>query len=262
MEQQSGTNKKFSSETVTGIRHWANGLFSFRTSRPEGFSFQAGQYVRLGLEDGDEAIWRPYSMVSAPAEKELEFYSIRVPGGRFTTLLDRIEAGAPIFVEHQVYGFMTADRFDDGQDLWMLATGTGLGPFISMLREETVWRRFPSIILVHGVRHARELAYAEELLRMQATPPVPGSRLSVLHCVTREALGSLPSGVLTGRITTLTADGTLERVAGRSLDPDTSRVMLCGNPAMIEEMRTLLRDRGMRPHRRATPGQYITENYW
>ncbi|SNS63449.1 ferredoxin--NADP+ reductase [Noviherbaspirillum humi] len=248
-------------EMVTSMHRWTDSLFSFKTTKPADYSFVAGQYARLGLEHEGAMIWRPYSMVSAPQEKELEFYSILVPGGSFTTLLNRIEPGMPIHLEKQPYGFMTADRFTDGTELWMLSTGTGIGPFISILRDPFVWTRYGRIILVHCVRHAGELAYGEELMRIAARAPQGNhARFQLIQCVTREA--AAPAGVLNGRITSLVQNGLLEQAAGLPLTVDDSRVMLCGNPQMIDEMREILKARGMRPARRAVPGQYVTENYW
>lgn len=127
--------KKATQETITGLHRWTDRLFTFTTTKPPGYSFTAGQYARLGLEDEHGMIWRAYSMTSAPADDQLEFYGIVVPGGLFTTKLKQIAPGDPIWLERQTYGFMTVDRFEDGEDLWMLATGTGVGPFISILRD-------------------------------------------------------------------------------------------------------------------------------
>jgi ferredoxin--NADP+ reductase len=151
---------------------------------------------------------------------------------------------------------MTESRFSDGDDLWMLATGTGVGPFISILRDKAAWRRWRHLVLVHCVRHTDELAYANELAGL-ATAGEPG-KLRLLQLVTREAGNSH----LQGRITTLLQDGGLEQAAGLALNAEQSRVMLCGNPAMIEETRKLLHERGMKPVRRMNPGQFVTENYW
>jgi len=155
-----------------------------------------------------------------------------------------------------VFGFMTESRFADGEDLWMLATGTGVGPFISILRDRALWQRWRHLVLVHCVRHPDELAYRDELAALAAS--ADGGRLRLLQLVTREATGSH----LHGRITTLLQNGELERAAGLPLNAEQSRVMLCGNPAMIEETRKLLHERGMKPVRRLNPGQFVTENYW
>ena len=255
-------NPKWTEQRVTGIHWWNERLLSFTTTKPENYSFAAGQYARLGLADGDDAIWRAYSMTSAPEDEQLGFYGILVPNGRFTSKLKQIEPGAPILVEKQVYGFMTPDRFVDGDELWMLSTGTGIGPFISMLRDPLVWNKFRTLVLVHCVRHADELSYHDTLLEMQRHPPVAtaAARLVLVESTTREAAPA--PGRLSGRITTLLENGGLERAAGLPLTVETSRVMLCGNPDMIEDTRRILHTRGMRPCRRALPGQFVTENYW
>ena len=258
--------EKASREKITSVRRWTDSLFTFRSTRPEGFRFAPGQYARLGLPDGDGMIWRAYSLTSDPAQEELEYYGILVPGGAFTTRLKDIEPGAPIWIEKQSFGFMTPDRFSDGDALWMLSTGTGVGPYLSILRDAAAWDQFRDLVLVHCVRHASELTYGEELHQLQAAPPSaarhPG-RLQLIQCTTRENdEAAIGGGRLHGRITTLIENGELERKAGLPLDPETARVMLCGNPAMIEQTRHILHKRGMRPCRRATPGQFVTENYW
>jgi ferredoxin--NADP+ reductase len=258
--------QKASRETITSVRRWTEHLFTFRSTRPEGYRFTPGQYARLGLPEGDGMIWRAYSLTSDPAQQELEYYGIVVPGGAFTTQLKNMEAGAPIWIEKQSFGFMTADRFSDGETLWMLSTGTGIGPYLSILRDAAVWDQFRELVLVHCVRHAGELSYEEEIQQLQATPPTaaqhPG-RLQLIQCTTRESgENATAGGRLQGRITTLIESGELERKAGLPLVPETARVMLCGNPEMIAETRRILHQRGMKPCRRATPGQFLTENYW
>jgi ferredoxin/flavodoxin---NADP+ reductase len=256
------TKGKATLETVTDIRWWNDKLFTFATSKPEGYSYAAGQYARLGLPAEDHIVWRPYSMTSAPASKHLEFYGIVVPDGAFTARVKQMKAGDRILVEKQCYGFMTADRFGDGGELWMLSTGTGIGPFISMLRDPYVWRKFGRLILVHCVRHADEFAYRDELAALASTPPEGTSaRLQFLRTVTRDQPAN-DNELLSGRITTLIENGELERRAGVSFNEDTTRIMMCGNPEMIEDTRRLLHGRGLRPVRRAIPGHFLTENYW
>lgn len=256
--------EKATVETIERIDWWKDNLMTFTTTRSPEYSFTAGQYARLGLQDeGGGVIWRAYSMTSAPSQDLLEFYGIIVPGGRFTTLLKALKPGDKLLVEKQSYGFMTPDRFKDGSDLWMLATGTGIGPYISMLRDAYVWQKFRNLILVHGVRHADEFAYRDELAKLaQQAPPGAQARLRVLRLVTRDQVQRAEAELLNGRITTLLENGELERAAGLPISEASSRIMLCGNPDMIEDMRRLLHQLGLRPDRRATPGQFITENYW
>jgi ferredoxin--NADP+ reductase len=253
---------KATMETIATLHWWNDRLLTFTTTRPPNYSFIAGQYARLGLDDGSGIVWRAYSMTSSPAQEHLEFYGIIVPDGRFTSRLKALKPGDNLLVEKQSYGFMTADRFKDGEDLWMLATGTGIGPFISMLRDRQVWQQFRNLVLVHGVRHADEFAYRDELTRLAMQPP-PGAvgRLRFLRLLTRDPAAAA-DGTLSGRITTLLENGTLEQAAGMSINETGSRIMMCGNPDMIEDLRSLLHQRGLRPDRRATPGHFVTENYW
>jgi ferredoxin--NADP+ reductase len=251
------TSDKGTREAITQLHRWTDKLITLRTTRPVNYAFTPGQYARLGLPDGDSLIWRAYSITSTPGEDTLEFYSIVVEGGQFTSRLDLLEVGDPIWVDRQVFGFMTESRFSDGDDLWMLATGTGIGPFVSILRDRTAWQRWRHLVLVHCVRQPEELAYRDELEAMAKADGAAG-RLRLLQLVTRNATGSQ----MHGRITTLLQNGALEQAAGLPLNAEQSRVMLCGNPAMIEETRKLLHERGMRPVRRLNPGQFVTENYW
>jgi ferredoxin--NADP+ reductase len=256
------TESKATRETVTDIRRWSERLITLRTTRPPGYAFVPGQYSRLGLEGDGAMIWRAYSITSGPDEDTLEYYGIIVPGGLFTTRLQDLKVGDAIWVERNIYGFMTADRFTDGDELWMLATGTGIGPFISILRDPGAWQRYSHLVLVHGVRHAHELSYRDELEALRAAPPAGSkARLHLLQAVSRDAQAS-DAQRLHGRITTLFANGELERAAGLPLTLEKSRIMLCGNPDMIEDMRKLLHERGMRPCRRMKPGHFVTENYW
>ncbi|HYD97379.1 MAG TPA: ferredoxin--NADP reductase [Noviherbaspirillum sp.] len=255
--------EKASTEKVLHLHWWSDKLLSFTTTRPPGYSFVAGQYARLGVRDASGVVWRAYSMISAPAQDFLEFYGVLVPGGLFTTQLKSLHAGDGILIEKQSYGFMTPDRFSDGEDLWMLATGTGIGPYISMLRDPYVWGKFRNLILVHCVRHRNEFAYHDELAGYARTPPfaLPSpARLKLVRALTREATGD--PNLLQGRITSLLESGALEQAAGQPLHERTSRIMMCGNPEMIEDMRALLHRRGLRPVRRALPGHFVTENYW
>jgi ferredoxin--NADP+ reductase len=259
--------QKAARETVTDMFRWTENIFTFTTTKPANYSFAAGQYARLGLgEPSDKPgsiVWRAYSMTSAPSADCLEFYGIIVPGGLFTTQLKDLKPGDPIWIERQPYGFMTPDRFTGGEDLWMLATGTGVGPFISMLRDPYVWHRFRRLVLVHCVRHAHEFAYRAELERLRLNPPHqegPAAVLQIIQSTTRDA--ATQPGQLHGRITALLESGALEEAAGAPIRDESSRLMLCGNPAMIEDTRKLLHARGLRPVRRLIPGHFLTENYW
>ncbi len=252
---------KYTRETLLDVHSWSPNLFSLRCTRASGFRFRAGQFARLGVRKADgNVVWRAYSMVSAPHDDYLEFFSIVVPGGEFTSELSRLRVGDPLLVDKQAFGFLTLDRFPDGRDLWLLATGTGLAPFLSILQDMEVWQRFERILLVYSARTASELAY-QALIREIPTRDYlegAGRKLAYLPVVTREEV----PGALHGRITTLIESGELERAAGLALDPQHSRLMLCGNPQMIEDCRALLKTRGMQLSLTRRPGQVAVENYW
>jgi ferredoxin--NADP+ reductase len=257
------TAEKATVEKVLRLQWWTDKLVTFTTTRPPAYSFAAGQYARLGLRDERGLVWRAYSMVSSPAQEFLEFYGVLVPNGLFTTQLKALKEGDGILLEKQCFGFMTPDRFPDGEDLWMIATGTGVGPFISMLRDPYVWGKFRNLVLVHGVRHAEEFAYTEELESYARHAPFESqARLTVVRSVTREQQPATNPLLLHGRVTTLFESGALERATGLPVTDAASRIMLCGNPEMIEDMRRLLHARSLRPVRRALPGHFVTENYW
>lgn len=259
--QPVAVSDKYTVERITEVRGWTPHLFSFKTTRYRGYRFEPGQFARLGLpkEDGS-IVWRAYSIVSASYDEHLEFYSIVVPGGEFTSRLSALEAGDEIYVEKMAYGFLTTARFEGGKDLWMLSTGTGLAPFISILYDFAVWEHFDNLVLVHGVRHRDELAY-EELIRGLADHELFGEtvhKLRYVQAVTREQV----PGALQGRITTLVESGALERETGIPLDHDRSRIMICGNPEMVEDSRKLLTGRGFQLSRRGKPAHLAVENLW
>lgn len=255
--------EKATTESITRLDWWNDKLLTFTTTRPAGYSFIAGQYARLGIADAQGPVWRAYSMISAPRQDFLEFYGVIVTGGLFTARLQALKPGDAILVEKQSYGFMTPDRFEDGEELWMFATGTGVGPYISMLRDPAVWQKFRKLILVHCVRHADEFAYHDELAMLARHPPFgTSSQLLVVRTMTRDQAPLAKPFALNGRVTTLLENGTLEQAVGIPITQATSRIMMCGNPQMIEDMRRILHHRGLRPVRRALPGQFVTENYW
>lgn len=251
---------RYTTETITEIRTWTPTLFSFKTTRSAAFRFTAGQFARLGVAHADGVVWRAYSIVSGPYDEHLEFFSIVVPGGAFTSRLATLRAGDPIHIERRSLGFLTTDRFELGKDLWMLSTGTGLAPFLSILYDLRTWESWEDLVLVHSVRHRAELAY-EEAIRGFRTHEVYSqfsARLHYVQAVTRETAPD----ALDARITDLLASGALERRVGLAIDRERSRVMICGNPDMVDDTRTLLSERGLRVSRRGDPGQLAVENYW
>lgn len=255
------TTEKHTRETLTAIRRWTPKLFSLRLTRSPAFRFTDGQFARLGVETPGGTVWRAYSMVSSSHDEHLEFFSIVVPDGAFTSRLSGLVPGDSVLVDKQAYGFLTLDRFPDGEDLWLLATGTGIAPFLSILGGLEVWERFTRIVLVYSVREAAELAYQDEI-RALAGHPVFGAaardKLVYLPVVTREAV----PGALSQRITTLLESGALEAAAACAIDPARARVMLCGNPQMVTDTRALLQQRGLSLSRLSAPAQLAVEQFW
>jgi ferredoxin--NADP+ reductase len=243
----------FAEGRIAARRDWAPGLTTLTvdaTIQPH----LPGQFVNLGLERGAELVRRSYSIASTPGAP-LEFYLKEVPGGALTPELVRLPIGAQVLVEQKPQGFFTLDYVPPCRDMWFVATGTGLGPFMAMLRSPEVWRRFERVVVVHGARRVEHLSYSEELAKLAA---VHTGRFGHVGVVSGGAHGA----ALPGRVTTAFADGSLEARAGLALDPERSHLMLCGNPDMILELTALLANRGLRKHRVRTPGHITAEKYW
>lgn len=240
--------------TVVHRREWAEGLITLRLE-VDAPPFRAGQFVNLGLDVGGTLIRRSYSMASAPGAP-LEFYLTRVSGGALTPRLFDLPLGGRVDVEGDAQGFFTLNYVPDARDLWLVATGTGLGPFISILRTEEPWRRFERIVVVHGVRDRSQLGYSDEL---DAMSRARDGRLARVAVVSREASAD---GCVPGRVTNALEQGALEARAGTQLSSEHSHVMLCGNPAMIQDMTALLKARGLKRHRLRAPGHISIEKYW
>ena len=265
------TELKYTRQTVISARQWlAEKLFSVRVTRDSGFKFLPGQFARLGLAIQPETPetpteWRAYSMVSHPDEDALEFFSVVVSDGKFSSALARLQPGDPLWIDKTSFGFLTLERFTDGEDLWLIATGTGLSAYLSMLHDPQTWLRFKNIVLVHGVQYSNELAYRDEILRIGAMHAP--NQLRYIPVTSQEYTApslspALKSLTPPARITTLLANGELQHRIGISLDPSHSRIMLCGNPAMVTEMRALLTTMGFAPGRRGNAGNLAVENYW
>jgi len=264
------SNSKYTRQTVLDIKSWVPGkLLSLRVTRDPHFNFEPGQFARLGLPATPHAqteptIWRAYSMVNAPQQTPLEFYSIVVPDGEFSPRLAQLQPGDAIYIDKTPFGFLTLDRFSPGRDLWLIGTGTGLSAYLSLLQDSNTWVSFERIILVHGVRTENELAYRDLITEWVDTAPsfgqadAPRARLSYLPIATQQALPNSPQA----RLTTLLQDGRLETLAGVSLDPEHARIMLCGNPDMLSDARKLLSQRGFAVGRRGNKGNLALENYW
>lgn len=266
---------------VIGQKRWTENLYSLQV-QADISPFEAGQFARIALPaiaagvatsganaaEADaadsaapakaaapEMIARPYSLVNAPHVKPLEFYYIEVPEGPLTPRLARLEAGDSVFIMPKASGFLVLSEVPDAQNLWLIATGTGIGPFLSILHTATPWNRFARIVLVHAVRRAEELSYSQQIAQLLASHP---DQLSYVPFVSREA----HAGALSGRVPAAIEDGRLEAAAGVSLAAENSQLMLCGNPAMVATTIAVLEARGMKKHRRRDPGHITVENYW
>jgi ferredoxin--NADP+ reductase len=234
-------------------RDWAPGLFSLTVDAVVE-PFQPGQFVNLALELDGTLERRSYSIASPPGAP-LEFLLTEVAEGKLTPALQRMSPGDALYVEPKPQGFFTLRWVPEAPELWLVATGTGLGPFLSILRSDEPWSRFERVVLAHSARVRSHLAYHDELAELTRARPA----FRVVSLVSREAAGA---GVLHGRVTGAFADGSLEREAGLSITKERSHLMLCGNPEMIAEMTALLGERGLRKHRVRTPGHISIEKYW
>ncbi len=243
----------FAEGRVTARRDWAPGLITLTVDAPVE-PFVAGQFVSLGLELDRQLVRRSYSIASPPGAA-LEFYLKEVPEGALTPRLTRLSVGEKVWVERKPQGFFTLAYVPPARDIWFIATGTGLGPFIAMLRGTEVWQRFEHVNVVHGVRHAQHLSYGDELASLAAAHPGALSYTSLVS-------GGPNGSALSGRVTTAVANGTLEQSVGQLLDAERSHLMLCGNPDMILELTMVLTLRGLRKHRMRTPGHISAEKYW
>ncbi len=234
-------------------RRWTETLFSLRVEAPR-LAFEAGQFVRLALDLGSARVARPFSFVNPPADPVLEFYAVIVPEGPLSPRLARLAARDPLWVADNPSGFLVLSEVPQAEDLWLVATGAGIAPFLSILRTETPWQRYQRVILVHAVRQAKELVYKDVIEKVGRS--FPGS-FSYVCFVSRE---NAPA-TLAGRIPAAIRDGRLEAAAG-PISPERSQFMLCGNPAMLKDVTAALAERGLKKHRRRAPGQISVESFW
>ncbi len=244
---------KWCPATVVAKQVWTEGLFTL-TIRPEAvLPFEPGQFLHLALGDEENRVNRPYS-VASPHGDELEFFIVLVEDGELTPRLWSLKPGDAVDVSERAAGSFTLKKTPDAKILWLVSTGTGLAPYIAMLRTEQPWDRFEQVVVVHGVRYAADLAYTEELLAHREQHP----GFQLVQTLTREQHDS----AMYGRIPNLLDDGSLEAKTGLKISADSSTVMLCGNPAMLDDMEQKLGARGMVKHRSKSPGQIVLERYW
>lgn len=240
---------------VTKVQFWTDALFSLTVHAPV-HPFTAGQFAKLGLEIDGERVQRAYSYVNAPSNPDLEFYLVTVPEGKLSPRVAALQPGDEVLLVSEAAGFFVLEEVPDCDTLWMLATGTAIGPYLSILQEGKDLERFKNLVLVHAVRYAADLSYLPLMLELQKRYE---GKLRIQTVVSRETL----SGSLTGRVPALIESGALEEAVGLALNAETSHVMLCGNPQMVRDTTQLLKDtRQMAKHLRRRPGHITAEHYW
>ena len=239
---------------VVGRRQWTPTLHSLQ-AEADIQPFAAGQFGRVGLEIGGEKIFRPYSFVNPPGQQPLEFVYVIVPEGPLSVRLAELRPGDPILMQPKPNGFLVMAEVPDSEQLWMLATGTAVGPFLSILREGEAQKRFPKIVLAHAVRLAAELVYADDARKLAAESD---GQIQYIPFVSREETDF----AVRGRITNAIESGELQKRAGMEIAPETTQFMLCGNPQMVKDATALLRGMGFERNRRRAPGHITVENYW
>ena len=269
---------------VIEVTRWAPTLLSFKVTRPDGFKFTAGQFVRLGIHgkdlqyfaqnhetklitseiqgqpiDLEGYVFRAYSVASSPYDEFIEFFSVVIPEGEFTSKVNHIQVGDSLLLNTTPFGYLTLARYQLPlpNDLWLLATGTGLAPFLSILKTIDVWQQYQRIILVYSARTSQELAYQAEIGSIKSIYGDNGAAFVFLPIVTREAdytgeKARVPNLILSGKLTEL---------VGQKLDKERSHVMLCGNPQMFEDTKEALKSLGLTMNRRGE-GNIAVENYW
>lgn len=244
-------------ETVESVHHWTERLFSFRCTRNPALRFTAGQFVMIGLVVDGKPLVRAYSVASPPYDEGLEFLSIKVQDGPLTSRLQHIRPGDEILVGRKSVGTLVTDALLPGRTLWLYGTGTGLAPFLSLIREPEVYDRFERVVLLHGVRQVKELAYAamiEVLPRDEMLGELVGDKLLYYPTVTREPFRNQ------GRVTDLIRSGKLFSDLGLPrFTPESDRIMLCGSPEMLAETKDLLEGMGFEEGANSRPGHYVIE---
>lgn len=247
----------FNRETILDVHHWTDTLFSFRATRDPSFRFQSGQFAMIGLEVEGRPLVRAYSMANAHYEETLEFFSIKVQNGPLTSRLQHLKEGDTLLVGRKATGTLLLDNLKPGKTLWLLGTGTGLAPFLSLVRDPEVYERYEKVVLVHGVRQVAELAYADMIAKLpedELLGETIGDKLVYYPTVTREPFRNR------GRITDLIRSNKIFEELGRGpLDIESDRFMLCGSPEMLSETRIMLDEAGLSEGNHTEAGHYVIE---
>jgi ferredoxin/flavodoxin---NADP+ reductase len=245
-------------EEVTHVHHWTESLFSFKTTRDSGFRFRNGQFAMIGLEVSGRPLLRAYSMASANFEEHLEFFSIKVPDGPLTSRLQHLKVGDSILVNGKPTGTLILDNLLPGRNLYLMSTGTGLAPFLSIIKDPDTYDRYEKVVLVHGCRQVAELAYekmiTQELPQHEFLGEMVSQQLIYYPTVTREPFRNR------GRLTDLITSGKLfDDIGLDSLSAEQDRVMMCGSPSMLKDLVEIVRERGFHEGNHSKPGEYVIE---
>jgi ferredoxin/flavodoxin---NADP+ reductase len=248
----------FNHEKVLSVHHWTDRLFSFTTTRDPSLRFSNGHFTMIGLLVNGKPLLRAYSVASANYEEHLEFLSIKVQDGPLTSRLQHIQVGDTLIVGRKPTGTLVVDYLKPGKRLYLLATGTGLAPFLSIVRDPEVYERFEQVVLVHGVRLVQELAYrqllTQDLPRHEYLGEMVAQKLRYVPTVTREPFATQQ------RIPQLISSGQLAVLTGLpDMNPAHDRAMICGSPAMLRELKALLEARGFAEGNTSTPGDFVIE---
>ncbi len=248
----------FHEEKVLSVHHWTDSLFSFTTTRDTGLRFSNGHFTMIGLMVNNKPLLRAYSIVSPNYEEHLEFLSIKVPDGPLTSRLQHISVGDTIIVGKKPTGTLLIDYLLPGKNLYLLSTGTGLAPFLSVIRDPETFDRFDKVIVVHGVRQVNELAYhdyiTQELPKHELLGEMIQEKLLYYPTVTRE------SYIHQGRVTELIESGKLFKDLNMPVfDPAIDRVMICGGPQMLKDLKKIFEERSFKEGTTTTPGDFVVE---
>ena len=248
----------FTQETVLSVHHWTDNLFSFTTTRDSSFRFRNGEFTMIGLKVNEKPLLRAYSVASANYEENLEFFSIKVPDGPLTSRLQHLKEGDQIIVSRKATGTLVIDNLTDGRNLYLIGTGTGLAPFLSVIKDPETYERFEKVVLLHGCRHVRELAYGELITEKLPQDEMIGdmvrAQLIYYPTVTRDPFRNR------GRITDLITSGKLfEDISLPALDAAKDRVMMCGSPALLLDTKKLLEERGFVEGNHGEPADFVVE---
>ena len=248
----------FNEERVLSVHHWTDRLFSFTTTRDQSLRFSNGHFTMIGLRVDGKPLLRAYSIASANYEEHLEFLSIKVPDGPLTSRLQHIQVGDTVIVGRKPTGTLLIDYLLPGKRLYLLSTGTGLAPFLSTIRDPETYEKFEQVVLVHGVREVKELAYhqyiTEELPKHEFLGEMVSKQLLYYPTVTREPY------VHQGRVTTLLENGQIAQDLGIPiLNPEEDRVMICGSPEMLRDLKKMMEERGFKEGNTSTPGAFVIE---